>query len=296
MLLSLLQPYCCNDLSNFPKYDNYSLMIGLSPSTGARSPMLWNSVLRKFNISSAMIPLDINSLDDLSSCKNIITSNPDLFVGGAVTAPYKEPWFSFSDTYSECCKLISATNNFYMIEDSMCCDNTDSSGFKLALSEILDLLSVKQIILFGNGGVASAVISSLVSEQIPIIQYSRSSFVSPYSNVTNFTYSSSILPDQDSPTLLINCTSVGDYTNPDNSLLVYYPFLSQLKEFNLVAAFDCIHTPSQTSFMSFFNDYCQTYNGKRMNHLQAVAGFSNVYSFIDINEIDKIMTLAANEA
>ena len=67
----------------------YSLIIGLSPSKGARSPLLWNRAFKKYNIDCLMTPLDISTAEDLKeNLQRLIKDN--FFMGGSVTFPYKE--------------------------------------------------------------------------------------------------------------------------------------------------------------------------------------------------------------
>ena len=40
---------------------NYTLIIGKSPSKGARSPTLWNKVFKKKKIDCEMFPLDVSN-------------------------------------------------------------------------------------------------------------------------------------------------------------------------------------------------------------------------------------------
>ena len=72
---------------DFPK-NHYAVIIGSSPSKGARSPVLWNAVYEALDSEIRMVPLDVSS-NNLSDVLKILESD-ELFVGGAVTAPYKE--------------------------------------------------------------------------------------------------------------------------------------------------------------------------------------------------------------
>ena len=42
------------------KRDFFTSIIGRSPSRGARSPVLWNSCYKKFNLNAEMIPMDVS--------------------------------------------------------------------------------------------------------------------------------------------------------------------------------------------------------------------------------------------
>ena len=66
----------------------YYAILGINPSKGARSPILWNRVFKKLKINSKMICIDIEpklfnqKVNQLFKDKN--------FKGGAITNPYKE--------------------------------------------------------------------------------------------------------------------------------------------------------------------------------------------------------------
>ena len=68
--------------------EKFTAIIGLNPSTGARSPVLWNSVFKKYYNNLKMIPLDVEEKNTYELLK-ILEDNIN-FLGGAVSAPYKE--------------------------------------------------------------------------------------------------------------------------------------------------------------------------------------------------------------
>ena len=57
-------------LKNHIKTNNqkYSLIIGLTPSQGARSPKIWNKVYKKIKSTSAGYPADV----ELKDLKNLL--------------------------------------------------------------------------------------------------------------------------------------------------------------------------------------------------------------------------------
>ena len=48
-----------NNKINFKEKNNFALIIGLTPSKGARSPALWNSAYKFFNKKTKMFPADV---------------------------------------------------------------------------------------------------------------------------------------------------------------------------------------------------------------------------------------------
>ena len=71
-----------------PEKDLYSVILGLNPSKGARSPKLWNSAYDFFKISAEMIPIDVKT-SNFNKVLSILESDPN-FSGGAIAAPHKE--------------------------------------------------------------------------------------------------------------------------------------------------------------------------------------------------------------
>ena len=71
-----------------PNKESYSVILGLNPSQGARSPKLWNSAYSNFSISSKMIPIDVVA-DNFIDLLKVLDKDP-AFSGGAIAAPHKE--------------------------------------------------------------------------------------------------------------------------------------------------------------------------------------------------------------
>ena len=89
-------------------YNNYSLIIGLTPSKGARSPKLWNKVYKKNNYNCKMYPAD-TSQNNLKRLLNYLKVDKD-FIGGAVTAPYKTKIIKYLDKIDANAKKIGSIN------------------------------------------------------------------------------------------------------------------------------------------------------------------------------------------
>ncbi len=86
----------------------FAVIIGETPSLGARSPKLWNNAYRAFNKKCKMYPIDVyeKNLENL-----IIELKKDKrFIGGSVTAPYKEKIIKFLDGISPESKKIGSIN------------------------------------------------------------------------------------------------------------------------------------------------------------------------------------------
>ena len=55
-----------NQIENNLNIKNFALIIGLSPSTGARSPKLWNRAYKSINRSCKMFPADVTKKNCLN--------------------------------------------------------------------------------------------------------------------------------------------------------------------------------------------------------------------------------------
>jgi len=139
----------------FCETKKYSLILGLSPSTGARSPSLWNKVYKKLNINCKMYPADIPK-KNLKSVLNILKKD-DNFVGSAITIPYKEDVIKYLHKVDKSCKNIGSVNTIVKKGNNLIGYNTDYLACKKALS---NFKSKKNILIFGAGGVGKSAIVS----------------------------------------------------------------------------------------------------------------------------------------
>ena len=86
----------------------YALIIGATPSQGARSPKLWNKVykLKKKNIR--MYPADVSEIKLKNLVKFLKTQKN--FIGGSITAPYKVLIMKYLDKIDNSAKKIGSIN------------------------------------------------------------------------------------------------------------------------------------------------------------------------------------------
>lgn len=270
----------------------YSAMIGLEPSKGAKSPVLWNACLRG---DSRMVCLDVPCAENLHKIMEILIADRRCR-GGAVTAPYKRDVFNLLENRTDQADATGVCNSFFRIpgKDTFGADNTDSYGFIRSLTSEVDLDMIDKVVILGNGGVTQAVVEGLrkrlsASKEIAVLTRGNSSWKEGRIRVASYSdYLSTLSGYDSSRTLLVNCTSIGDYTNPGVNLLETVPELSAILALHKISAlFDCIHTPEETQFAAGFN--CTTINGKGMNLLQAVKGFLNAYPSYSENQVRWIM-------
>ncbi len=138
---------------NFKNLKKYTAIIGETPSIGARSPKLWNSAYKVFKKKCLMFPFDVydNNLEKLIS----ELRKDNRFIGGSVTAPYKEKIIKYLDGISQESKKIGSINTLIKKNKKIYGENTDYYGTLYSLKNISNR---KKILVLGCGGAGKAVI------------------------------------------------------------------------------------------------------------------------------------------
>tara|TARA_B100000989_G_C19529862_1_gene468991 strand:+ start:1125 stop:2108 length:984 start_codon:yes stop_codon:yes gene_type:complete len=152
--MSELNNYINNEI--LKKKSSYTLILGLTPSQGARSPKLWNKVYKKTNSQCRMYPADVSN----KNLKNLIRflKIDKKFKGGSITAPYKEEIMKYLDIIDLDAKKIGSVNTIVKKKNKLVGFNTDYFG---ALTTIKKINCKKNILIFGAGGASKAVILAL---------------------------------------------------------------------------------------------------------------------------------------
>ncbi len=148
----------------------YSLIIGLNPSKGARSPTLWNKVYKNLKINCKMYPVDISKKNLPKFIKEI--KKDKNFVGSAVTMPYKEVIIRYIDEVHLSVKKIKSINTIVKKNNKLIGYNTDYLACKKTLTKFKRR---KKILILGAGGVGkSAILSAAeVFKKAKIFIYNR---------------------------------------------------------------------------------------------------------------------------
>ena len=146
-----IKKFINNDVNFISK--KYSLILGLSPSLGARSPKLWNELYKKMKIDCMMYPADITK-KNLKNVVNVIKKDPN-FVGAAVTMPYKEKIITYLDKIDLFAKKIGSINTIIKKNGKLIGYNTDYIASKNLITKFR---YKKKILILGAGGVGKAVI------------------------------------------------------------------------------------------------------------------------------------------
>ena len=260
-----------------PNTEFYSVILGLNPSKGARSPKLWNSAYSNFSISSKMIPIDVspeNFLDLLS----VLDKDPT-FSGGAIAAPHKETAASYiGKNLTKEAKSIGAINCLFRNTDgTLCGTNTDGEGSLKSFENVFGKTGDKLILILGAGGTGKAVSAYFASAANDLNKFfiaSRSDAALKLANDLgcigiNWSSINDILPKVD---ILINCTSLGSMIHPGKTPLG----IEQLEKLQSKAiVYDVIYDPNPTPLLKHADTLgIKILNGNYMNFEQAVIGFN----------------------
>ena len=141
------------------KNSKYSLIIGETPSKGARSPKLWNRVYKAQKLKTRMYPADV-SKNNINNLLRFL-KNEKNYLGGSVTAPYKVLIMKYLDSIDKNAKKIGSVNTIVKNGNKLSGFNTDYFG---SLETIKKMKEQKKILVFGSGGAAKAVILSLTKK------------------------------------------------------------------------------------------------------------------------------------
>lgn len=140
----------------------YAAILGASPSKGARSPLLWNTLFSALNIDCVFGAYDIAE-EELESVVGSLKGDPT-FIGGAVAVPYKTSIIPFLDELEPEAEKIGAVNALYRRGKNLVGANTDGQGAIASLLSFVgdpNWLYGKKILLLGTGGAGCAVATYL---------------------------------------------------------------------------------------------------------------------------------------
>lgn len=238
------------DKSNISKF---AVILGLSPSKGARSPILWNSVYKKMNKNISMLPFDVKK-ENIKKIFQLLKADPN-FIGGSVTMPYKTKMTEFVDVIDPIAKIIGSINTIQnKCGKKFIGFNTDYNGCCATLKRI-KLKKKDKILIIGIGGAGKACVLSALNIYKNNLIYL---FNRDYSKVKKFKFklkskkimlikNYKALNNVRNIKLVINASSVGFdnwFENKQGYLnLKYFSPLSDLKKMK------CIKSKNEKKFV-----------------------------------------------
>ena len=286
----------------------YTLILGESPSKGARSPILWNKTYEQLNIDQKMYPKDIIP-DDFDN--EIIKIFKDkCYLGGAVALPYKEKIINYTANKNEIINGPKAVNCLVRNEDKLFGYNTDGLATVKILDKAVKKDQIEQILVFGTGGMGKAVISEVSDKYVDakIFVVNR--------DLEYFFYNNGQLKktekriDKNLNSVLINCSSAGFFNEieigkTNKKVLTTHNYFTKstdehnvlkdciikLKSFkNILFVLDVIYQPEKTillkaaEYLGILSE-----NGLEINLLQAAIGFNIINKKEKLSNIISIM-------
>ena len=287
-----------NNSIKLNKSENFCAIIGVNPSNGARSPLLWNAAYSHYGLSTQMLPLDVSAqnFDDLLDELN----NNQKFIGGAITMPYKENTVNWlGNRITAEAKEIGAVNCLYRGKDNQLYGtNTDGEASILSYQSHFGDITGKSIVILGTGGVAKAVsayFSAGVGEVGKVTIVGRLNNGKEYAESINANWISwsnmdDILKEVDG---VINCTSIG-FLDQEGASPLNKDQLSILSDTTNI--FDVIYQPLKTELILLAKvRKLQYLNGSEMNIEQAVLAFNYANpQFSNLQDIKAAMLKAVS--
>lgn len=275
-MLNRVKEFISNKIIENNVIKKYSLIIGQSPSKGARSPILWNAAYEKHKIEAKMYPADVSKENIKNFIKALYLDKN--FSAAVVTNPYKEVVYRMLKKNSSIlAQKIGAINCIYRKKNNFYITNTDAEASFLTIKNQINLKKKNIILILGFGGVGKAVAVAyknfLNNSKIYVVTRKKNNkfYKYKYKGITFIKRDqlNSILKDVN---ICINCTTLGSQNKKKKTPLS----LEQIKKFKKVALiFDVIYNPKLTLLLKLSKkNKLKITNGIKMNLLQAALAFN----------------------
>jgi shikimate dehydrogenase len=198
---------------------HYAAILGLAPSQGARSPILWNRAFKSLGFPALMHPMDVTS-ENLPAAVNGLRGDPN-FIGGAVAVPYKQKIVPLLDQLEEEAQVIGAVNCVYRRDGSLVGANTDGAASLLSIQRLIPEsdLRGRRALLMGVGGAGRAVatfVAKAIGPNGMLFLANRSSGIAAFAErlkafcqvnaLKTWPVDDAVIRDAE---LIVNCTSIG---------------------------------------------------------------------------------------
>lgn len=288
--------YIQNSLEIAPA-EQFTAIIGLKPSAGARSPALWNAVLEKYRIATRMYPLDVCA-EDVNAAMAAL-SDDRRYLGGAVTIPHKESvarWLGAKRLTEEAGRIGAVNCIFRDTDGNLRGTNTDGEAALVCFVKAHGGVKDKNVLQLGCGGAGKAVAAYVSAAGARVILGVRD-----VAKVAGFASSLSatavaweeidrLVGQQD---IVINTTDIGfSGTGRRDEAPLSRDQIERLKPDATV--YDIIYDPIPTVLLSMAGKRgLKVMDGGCMNLEQAVLGFS--YCFSNIGNRERIREIMQAE-
>lgn len=244
-----------------------------SPIAHSKSPQLHRHWLRTLEIAGDYIPMDVIAQDLEAVLRTLPKAG---FIGVNITIPHKEAALEIADHVTDRATLIGAANTLTFRQDGQIyADNTDGYGFVENLRSGAPnwRAAMGPATVFGAGGAARAVVSSLLEAGVPEIFLTNRTRVRAEKladdfgkrvSVVDWVQAGNILEES---ALVVNTTSLGMIGKPAMRIP-----LDGLRSDTVVT--DLVYAPLKTDLLAVAEDMgCVTVDGLGMLLHQAVPAF-----------------------
>ena len=264
------------------KTERYAAILGLAPSKGARSPLLWNAAFKEAGIDAEMLPLDVTEAN-LPALVAALKADPR-YVGGAVAMPHKQGLVTLLDRLEPEAERIGAVNAIWRDGDALVGANTDGAGALSQLQETIGDLGRRRTLLVGLGGAGLAVAAYLASEvsELALANRDRSKAVAAAARLNQGGAGAEVkvadlplsIATATNVDLLVNCTSVGMTGGAPGTAFdpTAEAVIAALPSQAFV--YDIVYQPRETPLLALAKArHLRTLDGLGMNLDQAVIAF-----------------------
>lgn len=261
----------------------YGAILGLAPSKGARSPVLWRAAFAALGIEADFHPFDVAPLH-LAQVVAALKADAR-FIGGAVAVPFKEDIISLLDEVDGPARAIGAANALWRTADGgLAGANTDGLAARDCLVEILGPLAGTRVQVLGLGGAGKAVAATLAAAGADILLWNRTQDkAEAYArHLSELGMMARAVGEPQPAAILVNATSVGFRADcaANDDLPVSSAYLDRLSQGALV--FDVVYQPDRTALLRAAEARgLRTLGGRRMNLLQAAIAFRLCFADAD---------------
>ncbi len=264
---------CLGEIAKI-KTKSYCLIVGGQGTNFARSPKVWNKILKKNRVNCKMIPLEVKK-NHLKQLLRYLNKDPK-FLGGAIAVPYKEKIYNYlGKNVDELTKKIGSVNCLFK-DKILKGINTDGIGFYETLKKNKINKNFKKVLLLGYGGAGKSVLVFLrkyFSKKTKIYCATRKNLSK---NITKlgchwikWNKKDNILG---SFNMIVNSTSIG-FGKMENKTPCDLP-----KKNNTNIVYDIIYNPKKTLLIRNSKKLnIKSINGLDMNFLQAQFAIKKVF-------------------
>jgi len=191
----------------------------------SKSPDIFKAIFAIKDVTGSFVNL-ITAPEEFETRFRELTASD--IQGLSVTIPYKRAVIPFLDDIDPVAKALEAVNSVWVKDGKLNGFNTDSHGFSLALRPHAEKLKLGRALVYGCGGVAKAAIYSLytyyevkeftvVGRSIERLDEFRKSLQTQINGIELKTIPTGEPVENDQPDIIVNCTPVGGWNNPENS-------------------------------------------------------------------------------